>query len=186
MIHLSAILPAVARHAGVELADVLTPLRDAFWHERGMPRDFRSSKEAPSLAGSMKTDRQRIDLPEGMPYIAGVACGDNIRLTGLELAPGALWYGDMREAKLVLRRTSLPMTMVGGMSGRRIAEVVGHPALSEMDDTIIAVTENDGHTTFRLTNSMIGMADPLGRGTPRCDWIREIAEAERSGALQAA
>lgn len=183
-IHLSALLPALCTHAGVDLADALAPIRQAFWAARGMPRDFRSEGDAPSMAGSMRNNGTVLKMPVGLPYMAGVACGDNVRLTGVELAPGALWYGDTNEAKLVLKRTSLPLTIIGGMAGQRIGAIVGHPALAMLDDTVIAVTENDGHTTFRTTLSGVRMDDPLGMPTPRCSWNEELEDMEARQGLR--
>lgn len=186
MIILSAILPAIAEHAKVPLTDVLGPIRNAFWHERGLPRDFRSDREPPSVAGSMKGQGRKICFPDAMPYIAGVACGDHVRLTAAEIAPGVLWYGDMGEAKLVLKKTSLPLIIIGSVAGQRLGDVVGHPTLAGLEDRILAAIENDGHTTFRTTVSQVSIEDPLDRPTPRADWNAEMEEMARRQGLIAA
>ena len=132
----------------------------------------------------MKSQGARIAFPKGMPYIAGVSVGDDLRLTGIQLAPGALWYGEMREAKLVLKGTDLPLTMVGGLVGRRIGEVVGHPALADIGDTILGVVANGGHTTFRTTTGVVRIEDPVPhRSIPRADWARELREMEEAQGL---
>lgn len=184
MITISPILPGMASHAGLSLESVLTPLRDRFWLDRGMPRNFRSTRDNPSSAGSMHTLSEKIAFPETLPYIAGTACGDDVRISGAELAPGALWYGDMTEAKLVLKDTSLPISILAGCRGRRIGEVVGHPALAGIEDEVIAVIENGGHVTFRTTTRMIRVDDPIShRKTPRTDWAREMRDMERAQGL---
>lgn len=184
MISVSPILPALAAHAGTALADVLEPLRIRFIKDRGMPRNFRSRLDPPSGAGSMNTLAERIAFPDVLPYVAGTTCGDDVRISGLELAPGALWYGEMAEAKLVLKNTSLPITMLGGARGRRIGEVVGHPALADLEDEIVSIIENGGHTTFRTTTRMVGIEDPIPHlATPRADWAREVREMEDAQGL---
>lgn len=183
-IAVSPILLGLAAHAGITLDRIVEPLRDRFWHDRGMPRDFRSDLREPSVAGGMRMQGERVAFPEGLPYIAGVSIGDDVRITGVELAPGALWYGDMNEAKLVLKGTSLPLSMLGGFTGRRIGEIVEHPALAEVEDVILSVVTNGGHTTFRTTTHMTRIEDPTPhRSIPRADWARELREMEEAQGL---
>ncbi len=167
MIGLSAILPAIANASGVTLADLLLPLRTEFWNERGYPRDFRTGGQPPSQAGGMKPDGRLVAFPAGLPYVAGTTYGDDVVVTGVELAPGVLWYGDHHHAKLVVKTVTLPLAMVPGLAGRRVADVVDHPVLRLLDDEIVAVHQAQGNAVFTTTIGTLRIDDPLDMPTPR-------------------
>ena len=115
----------------------------------------------------MKPCGRIVELPGGMPYVAGTTYGDDVVVTGVELSPGVLWYGEAHHAKLVVKAVTLPMAVVPGLAGRRVAEVLDHPVLGLLDDEIVAVHQGQGNTIFTTTIRHERIEDPLDLPTPR-------------------
>jgi len=175
-VQLPEILLSLADHAGVSLRDILHPLFIAFRSTGGMPRNFRSDVDAPTAAGSMMTDKKRIAFPEALPYIAGVWCMGNVRLTGVGLAPGVTWYGEFTTAKLVMRGTTLPLSIAGGLMGMRLGDVVDHPVLRSLDAIITAPVDlTNGNVTIHAGYGYVGVDDPLEWADERAGWKADLA-----------
>jgi hypothetical protein len=104
----------------------------------------------------------------------------NVRLTGVGLAPGVVWYGDFTTAKLLLRDTTLPLSIVNGVVGMRLADVVEHPVLRGVSDVIIQPADiSNGNVTLNTDYTMVQVADPLEWPDTRMTWRQERDEMRR-------
>ncbi len=158
----TAAFASIVAGSDVSLVEVLWALEKAFRGSGAMPRNFRSALEPPSGAGNMRAGAPRIELPEGLPYVAGVYCMGGVRLTGAAIAPGANWYGEFHDAKLVMKGTSLPLTVAAGVCGMRLADVVDTPLLRTCPDVITQRADlTMGNVTLYTDNAMIEVEEDL-------------------------
>jgi hypothetical protein len=158
----TAVFASIVGGSGMPLVEVLWALERAFRGSGAMPRNFRSALEPPSRAGNMRTGAPKIDLPEGLPYIAGVYCMGGVRLTGAAIAPGTNWYGEFHDAKLVMKGASLPLTLATGVRGMRLADVVDTPLLRSCPDVITQRADlTMGNVTLCTDNAMIEVEEDL-------------------------
>lgn len=158
----TATLASIVAGSEASMVDLLWALERAFHGSSAMPRNFRSSLEPPSRAGNMKGGAPQVELPHGLPYIAGVFCLGGVRLTGAAIAPGVNWYGELHGAKLVMKDARLPLTLAAGVRGMRLADVVDTPLLRSSPDVITQRADlTMGNVTLCTDNSMIEVEEDL-------------------------
>ena len=173
MRHVSRVLIGLAQAVGLDIDEIVAPIESRFRRAGGMPRRWRSSIGTRSVTGSMQTDGEQVDLPCALPYVAGFYTGGNVRLTGAQIAPDVVWYGSIHDAKVIGFRLDLPLTLVAAMRGRRLKEIVGHPAFAGGDEIVLDARHKDGHLTLSITNAMV----PAPRRETAADRVEEMLAA---------
>lgn len=102
-----------------------------------------------------------------MPYIAGVWCMGNVRLTGAWLGPAVNWFGEFRDAKIVVKGMTMPLSLAGGVEGMRIADVIDSPLLRECPDRIVRRADlSNGNVTLCTDNAMSIVETPMWMDAP--------------------
>lgn len=170
MSYASSVLAGTIAKAGVSFDDFVHPLDCLFRLSGGMPKRFRSSLDEPSIANSVQRGAEKIEFPEGIPYVAGFYIGGNLRLTAVQLAPDIIWYGAFTDASIVIRNMEFPQVLIAGMKDRLVSEVISHPALIECDEKILSAHQNGSTINLRLTNSTRLMT----REVTKIDEIQQI------------
>lgn len=97
------------------------------------------------LVGKVKTrtwpgtaiDRRDIEsLPDDFPRFKGTVMEGVLRVECLRLTENATFTASARLTRLTIPRPTLPESVVGAMAGRRLADVIDHPAI----DAVTTVT----------------------------------------------
>lgn len=135
---------ALLRHTEVDPRDVADAVRGALALCDGKT-SFHSDLVAPSAARCNQPGGVPVALPQALPFIAGTLHGDVLDISAIRIDERLIWYRDGgTRTQLVVRKLGgkLPTSVIIGLAGRKVRDVVDHPMIRDIDPTIVKAHGN--------------------------------------------